>query len=64
MDALLDTLNLTTTELAGLVILGLVLVGGWFFLRMTLRLAGTVFRIGCGIILLIVLAAFLLSYSQ
>jgi hypothetical protein len=64
MDALLETLNLTQSQLAGLVVLALVLVGGWFFLRMSLRLAGTVFRIGCGIILLIMLAAFLLSYAQ
>jgi uncharacterized membrane protein YfcA len=63
MESLLEILNLTPTELAGLIILGLVLIGGWFALRLTMRLAGNVFRIGCGIIILIMLAVFLLSYN-
>jgi hypothetical protein len=64
MEPLLEILNLTYTELAGLIILGLVLIGGWFALRLTVRLASNVFRLGCGIILLIMLAAFLLSFSR
>jgi uncharacterized membrane protein YfcA len=64
MDALLETLSLTYSELAGLIILAVVLIGGWFALRLSMRLAANVFRIGCGIILLVMLAAFLLSYNR
>lgn len=63
MDALLNLLNLTYSQFSGLVILALVLIVVWFGLRLTMRLAANVFRIGCGIILLIMLAAFLLSYT-
>jgi uncharacterized membrane protein YfcA len=64
MDALLNLLNLTYSQFSGLVILALVLIVVWFGLRLTMRLAANVFRIGCGIILLIMLAAFLLSYTR
>jgi hypothetical protein len=55
--------NLTFGEFVSLAVLAVLLVIAWIGLRLMLRLTANLFRIGCGVIFLIVLAIFLLYYA-
>jgi hypothetical protein len=61
MDLLLETLNISFAQLIGLGALGVVLLVAWLALRFTLRLTATLFRLGCAIIVLIVVAGLILA---
>ena len=51
---------LTSQEIIQLVILGVILLGILFALRLVFRLTMSVLRLGCGVIFLIFIAALLL----
>jgi hypothetical protein len=63
MNDLLALFNLTFGEFVSLAVLAVLLVIAWIGLRLMLRLTANLFRIGCGVIFLIVLAIFLLYYA-
>jgi hypothetical protein len=49
-------------DLVPIVILGLILVVGWVLLRVAFKLTATLFRIGCFIIVLIVLGGLAITF--
>jgi hypothetical protein len=61
MDLLLETLNITFGQLVGIGALGVVLLVAWLALRFTMRLTASLFRLGCAIIFLIVIASLILT---
>jgi len=61
MDAIAQLIGVTVQELTQLFILVVVLVVGWFLLRLFLKLTATVFRVGCFGILLIIGAIYVLQ---
>ncbi|MFQ5400068.1 MAG: hypothetical protein ACE5E7_10770 [Anaerolineae bacterium] len=61
MDAILNSIGLTSGELSQLVVLGVILLVGLFLLRIVFKLTATLFRVGCFAILFIVAAVFILN---
>lgn len=46
-----------------LVVLAVILLAGLFLLRVTFKLTATLFRVGCGLVFLIVVAAAIFLYT-
>jgi hypothetical protein len=61
MDALLEPIGLTTAAAVQIAVLGGVLLIALVLLRIVFKLTATAFRIGCFLILLIVVAVFFLN---
>ncbi|MCA9936754.1 MAG: hypothetical protein H6662_05240 [Ardenticatenaceae bacterium] len=61
MDAFAEMLGVTAQDLTQLLILVVVLVVGWFLLRLFFKLTAAVFRVGCFGILLIIGAVYVLQ---
>ncbi len=61
MDALLETIGLTSGELSQTLILGVILLVGLFLLRGVFKLTATIFRLGCLGILFIIGAVLLIN---
>jgi hypothetical protein len=53
---------ITSGELTGLIILAVVLLGGLFALRLMFKLTATLFRLGCFVVLLIVVGAAIVAF--
>lgn len=60
MDLLSESLLGDTVTL---IVLGVILLGGLLLLRIMFKLTATLFRIGCGLILFILIAVGILIYS-
>ena len=61
MDSVLQLLNLTNAEFIRLVVIGVVLLVALGVFRFLFKLTKTAFQVGCGLILFVVLAIFVLS---
>ena len=61
MDVLLNTIGLTTQELTQLVVVAVLLIVGLGALRMFAKMAKSMVRMGCAVIILIVVGLFVLN---
>ena len=61
MDALLQTMGLTSAEMVQFVALGLILLVGLVVLRVIFRMTAALFRVGCFAALLLLAAVLALS---
>ncbi len=61
MDALLETINVSTFELISLAVIGFILIIGLITARFMFKLTKTMLQGGCFLIVLIVIAMFFLT---
>lgn len=61
MEALLNSIELTSGEFTQIIILALVLLVGLFVLRVAFKLTASLFRLGCLGVLFILAAFFVLN---
>ncbi len=61
MDGIAQLVGVSTQELTQLLTLVVILVIGWFLLRLFLKLTAAVFRMGCFGIILVVAAVYVLQ---
>lgn len=61
MDSVLELVNLDSTEFIRLVVIGIVLLVALGVLRFLFKLTKTAFQVGCGLVLFVVAAIFVLS---
>jgi hypothetical protein len=56
MDAVADLLDMTVGQLWTIVIVGVVLVAGWYILKAVVKATARAFAVGCLVILIVIAA--------